>query len=141
MVDFVSREKRGNIMRGSRSKDTRPELAIRQALHGLGYRYRLHSKDLPGKPDIVFPKRKKAVFVHGCFWHQHDDDGCKITRKPSSNSAFWDGKFSRNQARDAANLEALQDAGWSVMTLWECEVSRVELLERLQAFLGPTRLR
>ncbi|MCJ8190712.1 very short patch repair endonuclease [Sphingomicrobium aestuariivivum] len=139
MADFVSREKRANIMRGSKAKDTRPELAVRRLLHGMGYRFRLHRKDLPGKPDIAFVGRKKAVFVHGCFWHQHLDPKCPISRKPSSNTEFWDQKFATNRARDERHEAALKDLGWDVLTIWECEIQQAKLGERLAAFIGPTR--
>ena len=140
MVDFVTREKRGNIMRGSRSKDTKPELEVRRLLHSMGYRFRLHSKDLPGKPDIVFRSRKKAIFVHGCFWHQHDDPQCSVARKPSSNTAFWQAKFDRNRVRDEANLLALTERGWSILTIWECDLAKGRLTRKVAGFLGPTKL-
>src|SRR5262245_35042103 len=137
MVDFFSREKRGNIMRGSRSKNTRPEMFVRRLLHRLGYRYRLHSKHLPGKPDLAFPKRRKAIFIHGCFWHQHSDPGCSVARRPSSNAEFWQAKFDRNTSRDAKNEMALTENGWSVLIVWECELDQPGLTDRLRCFLGP----
>lgn len=139
MVDFVSAEKRSNIMRGSRSKNTRPELRVRQLLHSMGYRFRIHGPQLPGKPDIVFVGRRKAILVHGCFWHQHEDLNCSVARRPSSNTDYWEEKFNRNRERDARNLRALEESGWSVCTIWECEVQGEELRRRLQKFLGPPR--
>jgi len=141
MVDFVSAEKRSNIMRGSRSKNTRPELRVRRLLHAMGYRFRIHGNRLPGKPDVVFPGRKKAILVHGCFWHQHDDPACKVARQPSSNTAYWSEKFARNRERDTRNLDALSAAGWSVLTVWECEIHDTSSLEkRLRKFLGPPKV-
>lgn len=139
MVDFVSREKRANIMRGSKSKDTRPELAVRQLLHGLGYRFRVHRRDLPGKPDLAFIGRKKAIFVNGCFWHQHLDGECPISRKPESNTNFWNEKFRANRERDARNAQRLAAEGWDVLTIWECETKKAGLRHELVEFLGPTR--
>jgi len=141
MVDFVSPEKRGNIMRGSRSKDTKPELLVRRLLHSMGYRFRLHLKDLPGKPDIALRSRKKAIFVHGCFWHQHEDPSCRVARKPVSNTGYWNSKFSANADRDARNLKLLKDAGWEVLIMWECDYEPARLRARLSNFLGPTSLR
>lgn len=140
MVDFVSPAKRANIMRGSRSASTKPELRVRKLLHSLGYRYRLHAKGLPGKPDIAFLLRRKVIFVHGCFWHQHDADGCPIARRPSSNTAFWASKFEQNRSRDVRNQAALKEMGWDVLTIWECELRDSELTGALCGFLGPTRI-
>jgi DNA mismatch endonuclease (patch repair protein) len=100
----------------------------------MGYRFRLHRRDLPGTPDIVLPSRSKAIFVHGCFWHAH---GCRIGGPPKSNSAFWEQKLARNRARDAENAEGLRRAGWDVITVWQCEIKdRTALEERLRDFLG-----
>lgn len=116
-----------------RSKDTKPELAVRQILHRLGYRFRLHRKDLPGRPDIVLPRHRKIILVHGCFWHGHT---CRLASKPKSNSGYWSGKIEKNKERDARNLYALQDAGWKVLELWECDIRKLEgLEERLDAFM------
>ena len=117
------------------SKNTVPELAVRRLLHCLGYRFRLHRKNLPGKPDIVFPSRRKVIFVHGCFWHAH---GCKIGRPPKSRPEFWGPKLARNRARDEQQADELKKAGWDVETVWQCETKDLDLLaERLGKFLGP----
>ena len=119
------------------SKHTKPELTVRRLLHGLGYRFRLHRKDLPGKPDIVFLGRKKAIFVHGCYWHGH---GCKIGKPPKSNLDFWLPKIERNRQRDAEKRSELEAVGWAVEEVWQCELKDIQSLEaRLQRFLGPTR--
>lgn len=116
------------------AKDTRPELAVRRLLHRLGYRYRLHRRDLPGRPDICFPGRRKAIFVHGCFWHRHD--GCRRTTTPKTRTSFWKAKFERNVARDRMNLSDLGRLGWEVMVVWECETTDLEkLAPRLVRFL------
>lgn len=103
-----------------RSSNTLPELALRKALHSLGFRFRLHRKDLPGKPDIVLPRYKALVFVHGCFWHRHA--GCKVATTPKSNTQFWLEKFERNVARDSRSRKSLEALGWNVMVVWECEL-------------------
>jgi DNA mismatch endonuclease, patch repair protein len=115
------------------TRDTGPEMTVRRLLHGLGFRYRLHSKRLPGKPDIVFPVRKKAIFVHGCFWHGHD---CAKGQLPKSRREYWEPKLKTNIARDAAQVIALQALGWSALTVWQCEttVSRT-LTKRLVRFI------
>jgi DNA mismatch endonuclease (patch repair protein) len=115
-------------MRAVRSKDTRPELGVRRLLHRLGYRFRLHRRDLPGSPDLTFPKYRTVIFVHGCFWHQHP--GCRKALPPKSRVAFWQAKFDRNVARDRAYQARLQEAGWRVEIIWECETRVVELLEQ-----------
>jgi len=116
-----------------RSKDTKPELAVRSILHRLGYRFRLHRKDLPGRPDIVLPRHKKVVLVHGCFWHGHT---CRLASKPKSNAGYWSDKILKNKERDARNLAALQAAGWTVLELWECDVRRMMgIEEQLAAFM------
>ncbi|MFM0488308.1 very short patch repair endonuclease [Paraburkholderia graminis] len=127
---------RSENMRRIRSKNTSPEMVVRRLLHRLGYRYRLHRKDVPGKPDIVFLARRKAIFIHGCFWHQHS--ACREGRPPKSNGEYWQPKLARNQERDRRNQEALATLGWTVMVVWECEVnSEPSLAERLVHFLGP----
>ena len=119
------------------SKHTKPELIVRSLLHRLGHRYRLHRKDLPGKPDIAFMGRKKAIFVHGCYWHGH---GCKIGKPPKSNLDFWLPKIERNRARDREKRSELEAIDWSVEEVWQCELKDFQSLERrLQDFLGPRK--
>lgn len=105
-------------MRAIRSKGMRPEMAVRSLVHRLGYRFRLHRSDLPGKPDLVFPSRRKVIFVHGCFWHSHE---CKIAHVPKSNKSYWGPKLERNKARDLQNVETLKANGWKVLVIWECK--------------------
>ncbi|RVU17475.1 DNA mismatch endonuclease Vsr [Methylobacterium oryzihabitans] len=125
------------VMRANKGSNTKPEMIVRRLLHGLGYRYRVHRKDLPGKPDVAFGPRKKAIFVHGCFWHAHDAAGCKIASRPKSRTDFWEGKFVRNKERDARNVAALEAAGWQVLVVWECELGdSARLGATLTAFLN-----
>ncbi|MBS1687535.1 MAG: DNA mismatch endonuclease Vsr [Bacteroidetes bacterium] len=121
-MDIWSKEKRSEVMSKIRSKDTRPEKLLRSALFSLGYRYRLHDKNLPGKPDIIFRKQKIAIFVHGCFWHFHND--CPEGRVPNTNSKFWKEKLEKNIERDKRNIEHLQSEGWKTIVIWECEVEK-----------------
>lgn len=123
-------------MRGSKSKNTKPELIVRQALRQIRTGYRLHRKDLPGKPDIAFIGLRKAIFVHGCFWHQHDADECPISRKPESNSNFWQAKFAATKKRDEQDKRALLAKGWDILEVWECQLGEPELSERLSNFLA-----
>ena len=117
-----------------RSKGMKPEMKVRRLLHGLGYRYRLHRADLPGRPDLVFPSRRKVVFVNGCFWHRHDD--CARVRIPATNRDYWLAKLERNHARDAKNTALLAEQGWEALTVWECQLHDVECLtDRLVTFL------
>ena len=119
--DVFSPEKRSSIMRAVKSKDTKPEITLRKALHALGLRYRLNVRALPGKPDLVFPKYRTVIFVHGCFWHGHD---CKRgARVPKTNRAYWVEKINRNRSRDAKNERNLAAIGWRTIVIWECEVS------------------
>ncbi len=135
MMDKISKERRSSNMRAVRSRNTRPEIRVRQIAHGLGYRFRLHRRELPGKPDIAFPVRQKAVFVHGCFWHQHK--GCRRATVPQSNPGFWRTKFARNVARDAEQLAAIRKRGWRALVVWECEIKdEKRLTARLRRFLG-----
>lgn len=106
-----------------KGRDTKPEMRVRRALHAAGLRYRLHAKDLPGKPDIILPSRRIAIFVHGCFWHRHPDPSCKLARMPKSRIDFWQEKLEANRARDGRNEAALRAAGWDVRVIWECEIS------------------
>jgi DNA mismatch endonuclease (patch repair protein) len=134
MVDNRTSESRSDLMSRIRGKDTAPELAVRRLLHSLRYRFRLHRADLPGKPDIVFPSRRKAIFVNGCFWHAH---GCRIGQPPRSRLDFWRPKLERNSARDRQNAESLRSLGWSVLTVWQCEIqSKTKLRRSLLSFLG-----
>jgi DNA mismatch endonuclease, patch repair protein len=133
-MDTLSPAQRSERMSRIRSKDTRPELVVRRLLYSLNFRYRLHQRNLPGIPDIVFAKRKKAIFVHGCFWHQHY--GCKTSHIPKSRREFWTSKLEGNCVRDKANLRRLKASGWSVLVIWECQVRNLSRLEtRLQRFL------
>lgn len=117
-------------------KDTKPELRVRKLAHHLGYRFRLHRKDLPGTPDLIFPRYGAAVFVHGCFWHRHQ--GCKYATTPATRRAFWETKFKRNVARDRWAIETLEEMGWKVLVIWECETRDISKMEeRLQGFLKP----
>jgi len=125
---------RSENMRRIRSKDMRPELAVRSLAHKLGYRFRLHRKDLPGKPDLVFVSQRKVIFVHGCFWHSHQ--GCKSAHIPKSNLSYWKPKLERNQARDAMSLEKLSRDGWKCLIIWECETKdEVWAGKRIRNFL------
>ena len=126
MTDHVSLEKRSAIMKRIRSKDTNPEMTVRKLIYSLGYRYRLHEKSLPGKPDIVFLGRKKAIFVHGCFWHCHS---CKKGKPPSSNLEYWLPKLKSNQERDIRNQELIADLGWKILVIWQCQISNTILLK------------
>lgn len=124
-------------MAAIRSKDMKPEMAVRRLVHSLGFRYRLHNKKLPGKPDLVFKSRRKVVFVHGCFWHQHDDPTCLDGRLPKSRPEYWIPKLSKNRERDQRNIKALQDEGWAVAVVWECETRDIPALEeKLRRFLS-----
>jgi DNA mismatch endonuclease (patch repair protein) len=134
LADSLDPELRSAVMRRVRSTDTRPELVVRSLLHRMGYRFRLHRKGLPGRPDVVFPGRRKAIFVHGCFWHGHP--GCPRAGRPATNRAFWDAKLDRNLERDARALAGLAELGWSVLVVWECSVKRLDALEtELRRFL------
>lgn len=128
-------EVRSRTMRAVRSKNTKPELVVRRLAHSLGFRFRLHRKDLPGSPDLVFPGRRRVVFVHGCFWHGHD---CKRgSRQPKENAEYWRAKISRNVARDERVLGELSALGWESLTVWECELrDHPALAIRLRAFLS-----
>ena len=127
-MDTVSKSKRSEMMRAIKSRDSKIELTVRRMLHKAGFRFRLHRKDLPGNPDLVFPGRKKVVFVHGCFWHQHPDPNCRISHRPSSNTKYWHPKLERTIARDARNLSTLREQGWKALVLWECQMRDNDLL-------------
>lgn len=134
-MDTLSKKDRSALMSRIRSKDTRPELKVRSILHRLGYRFRLHRKDLPGKPDIVLPRFKKIIFVQGCFWHGHN---CTLASKPKSNQAYWKKKIITNRERDRKVKKALRQMGWQVLELWECEIRReTGLIEKIEKFMKP----
>lgn len=119
-----------------RGKDTKPEMAVRRLVHSMGFRYRLHRRDLPGAPDLVFPSRKKVIFIHGCFWHRHPDPDCKLARLPKSRLDFWKPKLDGNRQRDEANQARLRELGWGVFVVWECQIGDKErLAEHTRAFL------
>ncbi len=119
MTDIVSPEKRSRMMSSIRGKNTKPEMTIRKGLYARGFRYRLHSKHLPGKPDLVFTRYKSVIFVHGCFWHHHD---CRLFKWPKSNQDFWREKITANTVRDRKYYRLLIDRGWRIMILWECSI-------------------
>src|SRR6185437_1964919 len=133
-MDNLTRAQRSAAMARVRSRDTKPELVVRRLVHALGYRYRLYRAGLPGKPDLVLPRQKKAIFVHGCFWHGHD---CGAgTNRPRSNLAYWRTKLLKNRRRDATNCRALKRLGWRVLVLWECQLGNPERLRsRIERFL------
>lgn len=133
VVDTRTPEQRRRIMQSVKTKDTGPEVAVRKILFAMGYRYRLHGKDLPGKPDIVLPGRRKAIFVHGCYWHGHE---CSKGKLAKSRADYWAPKIETNRARDARNLQDLQALGWKTLVVWQCELSETERLgRRLKAFV------
>lgn len=127
-MDSLTPEKRSWNMSRIKNRDTKPELIVRSLLHRKGYRFRLHRKDLPGKPDITLPRFKTVIFVHGCFWHRHE--GCRYAYNPKSRVDFWQKKFSCNVIRDQEVQNALLELGWKVYVIWECETKKTELLER-----------
>jgi len=129
MTDIVDRKTRSRMMAGIKGKDTKPELTLRRALHARGFRYRLHSRQLAGRPDLVLPKLRAVIFVHGCFWHRHQ--GCRYNTTPATRTEFWRKKFSDNVKRDTAAREALLESGWRVATVWECALRRPEQIGTL----------
>ena len=135
MADVHTKAQRSFNMSRIRDKNTKPEILVRSMVHRMGYRYRLHQKDLPGKPDLVLPRHKKVIFVHGCFWHMHN---CKYGRvKPATNADFWQKKREGNRERDKRNIRALKKQGWQVLIVWECQVKDAGKLGGiLWAFLG-----
>jgi DNA mismatch endonuclease (patch repair protein) len=134
MTDVLTPKQRSANMAAITGKDTKPELVVRRATHRLGYRYVLHHKNLPGRPDLVFPSRNKIVFVHGCFWHMHT---CRYGRVvPATNAEFWSAKRNGNVARDTRNVAALRSLGWSVLIVWECQLREIDtLISRIVKFL------
>jgi DNA mismatch endonuclease (patch repair protein) len=136
-MDHVSKAKRSEIMASVRSKDTSPELTVRSLVHRMGYRFRLHRKDLPGTPDLVFVGLRKVIFIHGCFWHRHI--GCKYATEPKTRVKFWQDKFDSNVQRDSRTRRQLNRLGWQVSTVWQCELKKPErLVKRLGKFLSDS---
>ena len=135
-MDRLTSERRSALMSKVRGKNTTPEIVVRKLAHRLGFRFRLHRRDLPGSPDIVFPSRRAVIFVHGCFWHGHE---CSKGRLPKSNQAFWSEKIERNKERDGQNARALRRLGWRVLAIWQCELKDAARVERrLVRFLSTT---
>jgi DNA mismatch endonuclease (patch repair protein) len=134
-MDTIKKNARSRLMGRISGKDTKPEMVVRRVAHRLGYRFRLHQPDLPGSPDLVFPRRRKAVFVHGCYWHRHP--GCRLAYMPKSNVAFWTRKFAANEARDRKALEDLHHLRWGTLVMWECETKDIKIVaSRLTTYLG-----
>ena len=128
-------ERRSRNMSAIKSKNTKPEIAVRKVLHSIGYRFRLHRKDLPGSPDIVLPKYKTVIFVHGCFWHRHEN--CKYASNPKTRKEFWENKFKTNVKRDKEIQEKIKNIGWKSVVIWECEVRNIESIEeKIKRFLN-----
>ena len=139
LSDTVSHGVRSRIMAAIKGKDTKPELIVRKAIHGRGLRFRLHRRSLPGTPDIVLPRYRLVIFVHGCFWHQHQ--GCKIANMPKSRIDYWQAKLAKNQERDRSHIQELEDMGWTVATIWECEAKVPSTLSaRLDAIFGTAEV-
>ena len=135
-MDTLTKIERSERMSRVKGRDTTPEFTVRRLVHGLGYRYRLHAHDLPGKPDIVFRSRRKVIFVHGCFWHRHAN--CSLARLPKSRPEFWIPKLEGNRERDARNMRALRAVGWKCITIWECELYDIARVgRRMRTFLTP----
>jgi DNA mismatch endonuclease (patch repair protein) len=138
MADTLTPAERSERMSRVRGRHTAPEMLVRRIVHALGYRYRLHRRDLPGCPDLVFGKRRKVIFVHGCFWHRHNDSACKLARLPKSRLDFWLPKLEANRQRDEKNQARLAALGWKSLIIWECQLGDHALLtERIRSFLGP----
>ncbi len=133
-MDVLTPEQRQRCMASISGKNTKPELIVRKLLYSLGYRYRLHYANLPGKPDLVFPGRRKVIFIHGCFWHRHD---CKKGKSmPSKNSGFWQKKLADNASRDNRNISELKKLGWEVLVIWECQIKDLQsLVVNLHSYL------
>lgn len=136
MSDPLNQGQRSARMALVRSRDTKPELAVRRIVHGLGFRYRLHDRRLPGTPDLVFKRRRKVIFVHGCFWHRHPNPECKLARLPKSKKDFWVSKLDGNRTRDLRHQSELDAMGWSYLIVWECELRHMEQVQnKLRTFL------
>ncbi|NDV24331.1 very short patch repair endonuclease [Desulfovibrio sp. JC022] len=137
-MDCFNKQKRSDVMRCIKSKDTKPEIFIRKGLHRRGYRYRLHRKDLPGTPDLVLPAYKSVIFVHGCFWHMHS---CAYFKLPKSNTEYWTDKLEKNVKRDKRDIDALLDSGWRILIVWECaikncsDIEKANTLDEVELFL------
>lgn len=137
-LDSLTPAERSERMGRIKGKDTKPEMVVRRLVHALGYRYRLHRRDLPGHPDLVFPGRRKVIFVHGCFWHRHDDSTCKLARLPKSRLDFWIPKLEANKKRDLTKQEQIANMGWRFLVIWECELKdKASLTAKIQEFLEP----
>lgn len=132
MADIVSQEKRSKMMSGIKGKDTKPEITVRKALHKKGFRFRLHDRNLPGKPDIVLPKYRTVVLINGCFWHGHN---CNLFKWPKTNRFFWEDKINSTKARDEKNIKHLENQGWHVITVWECSL-RGKSIEAIEATIN-----
>jgi DNA mismatch endonuclease (patch repair protein) len=137
MADVFTPEQRSAVMRAVKGADTKPEMIVRRMVHALGYRYRLHVRSLPGAPDLVFPRLKKVIFVHGCFWHRHR---CEAGQSmPASKVEYWEAKFAANRRRDQRHRRQLRSLGWQVLVIWECQLrvkARERLAEKVQTFLS-----
>lgn len=137
MTDIFTKQKRSEIMSNISGKNTKPEIIIRKLAHSLGYRFRLHKKNLPGKPDIVFPKYKKVIFVNGCFWHGHKN--CKRSKLPTTNKKFWKEKIENNKKKDAADYRKLRKLGWDYLVIWQCRIKTSNyksLKSKIDSFLS-----
>ena len=135
-MDTLTPRERSERMGRIRGRDTKPEMRVRRLVHAMGYRYRLHRNDLPGKPDMVFGPKRKIIFVHGCFWHRHPSPKCKLARLPKSRLEFWRTKLDANRLHDIANIRKLKALGWKVLIVWECESAKTEHLEnKISRFL------
>jgi DNA mismatch endonuclease (patch repair protein) len=135
LTDTLTPNERSERMGRVHAKDTKPELVVRRLVHRMGYRYRLHARDLPGCPDLVFPRFRKVLFIHGCFWHRHGDSACKLARLPKSRLDFWLPKLEGNRLRDEKNMTALLALGWRYMVIWECEINNRDIADRIRSFL------
>jgi DNA mismatch endonuclease (patch repair protein) len=139
MADKLSPAARSAHMSRIRRSNTKPEMIVRRLLHGLGYRFRIQWSKAPGRPDVAFPGRRKMIWVHGCFWHQHE--GCKLAHLPATRISFWEAKFERNRNRDARDRQRASAEGWKTLTVWECETKNTRTLEaKLTAFVGPKKI-
>ena len=138
-MDRHSPKQRSANMRAIRSTGMKPEMVVRKLVYKMGYRYRLHRHDLPGRPDLTFKNRSKIIFVHGCFWHQHEDPNCKRSHIPQSNLEYWKPKLKRTKERDRSNVDELRKSGWQVLVLWECQIPNTDRLAAiLEDFLSPS---